>query len=199
MRDLELTENYADAVRVRQSPGMTDMMIDAAQNPRRHGRAEKPRDASVRYGQPADDLRCGARSVPQRRWFHGNKAAQAGARAWLDTIEKLRQRFNSGGNVGKLGYGYLSRAHDRGRVLAAGPDAWAKVLPLLDRSSTSTPMGPRWTTLQCWTCCAAHATIAENGTNKTRPGQFTGSQSAPTVAQIIGSCTSATARRGWTI
>lgn len=52
----------------------------------------------------------------------GNVAAKKAAEAWLSTIESLRQRFNAaGGNIGKLGYGYLSQAHDAVRVAGAGP------------------------------------------------------------------------------
>jgi hypothetical protein len=38
----------------------------------------------------------------------GNPVAKAAARAWLDTIEGLRVRFNAaGGDVGKVDYGWL--------------------------------------------------------------------------------------------
>ncbi|KAF7958202.1 hypothetical protein AWV80_01135 [Cupriavidus sp. UYMU48A] len=70
----------------------------------------------------------------------GNTLAQKGARAWLDSIERMRQRFNAaGGDVGQLDYGYLPQPHDSARVRGKGDtaaqDKWAgDVLPLLDRS-----------------------------------------------------------------
>ena len=57
----------------------------------------------------------------------GNKLAQAGAKAWLKTIESMRMRFNgAGGDVGKLDYGYLPQPHDNARIRAAGADGWAE-------------------------------------------------------------------------
>ena len=52
----------------------------------------------------------------------GNKLAQDGAKAWLKTIEQLRQRFNAaGGDVGSLDYGYLPQPTIR-PALQAGAD-----------------------------------------------------------------------------
>lgn len=66
----------------------------------------------------------------------GNKIAQAGARAWLDVIEALRNRFNAGGgDVGKIDYGYLPPPHDAARLRQAGREKWIQdVLPLQDRT-----------------------------------------------------------------
>lgn len=77
----------------------------------------------------------------------GNAIAKAGARAWLDTIEALRTRFNAGGgDVGKLGYGYLPTPHDGGRIRAAGRMGWiAKVMPMLDRDRYVDHAGTRLT------------------------------------------------------
>ena len=177
VRDLELTENYADAVRNEAISGMTDM-IDAAQNRDGTGVLRNLGMRLFDMDNPQMTFDVVREVFRNADGFTGNKAAQAGARAWLDTIEKLRQRFNSaGGNVGKLGYGYLSQAHDRGRVLAAGPDAWAqKVLPLLDREQYVNADGTTMDNAAMLDMLrGAHATIAENGTNKTEPGQFTGS------------------------
>jgi hypothetical protein len=75
-----------------------------------------------------------------REIFHpgstGNTLASKGAKAWLETVESLRQRFNrAGGNIGKLDYGYLPQPHDQVRVLKAGQNQWVNdILPLLDRS-----------------------------------------------------------------
>ena len=65
-----------------------------------------------------------------------NIVAKKGAQAWLKTIESMRQRFNrSGGDVGKLDYGYVPQTHDQATVLRAGQEAWAtKIASKLDRS-----------------------------------------------------------------
>lgn len=107
----------------------------------------------------------------------GNKAAQAGAKAWLDTIEAMRLRFNAaGGNVGKLAYGYLSQAHDAVRVLRAGADAWAaKTLPLLDREQYVKADGSLMDDAEVTGLLkASWETLTSGGANKTDPGQFKG-------------------------
>lgn len=107
----------------------------------------------------------------------GNKVAQAGARAWLDTIESLRLRFNSaGGDVGKLGYGYLSQSHDAVKIKDVSAQDWAKkVLPLLDRSQFLHEDGSRMTDAQMLPMLeGVHTTLAENGLNKTEPGAYKG-------------------------
>lgn len=75
----------------------------------------------------------------------GNAIARAGAKAWLETIEGMRQRFNAaGGDVGKLLYGYLPTPHDAVRIRAAGRDAWIDaVMPLLDRPRYTNEAGVR--------------------------------------------------------
>ena len=176
---------------------MTDM-IDAAQNRDGTGVLEKPRNASVRHGQSANDLRWCAKCSGQRRWFHGNKAAQAGARAWLDTIEKLRQpvhRFT----FGKAGLAYHRRAHDRGRAgrwnvtwhkgaAAAGP-----------RTVMSTPMGPMDNAAML-DMLVAHTPPRRTATNKTGARavhRLRKARQPYSDHRVIR--TSATARRGWTI
>jgi hypothetical protein len=65
----------------------------------------------------------------------GNPAAKAAAKAWIESVENMRQRFNAaGGDIRKLAYGYLPQPHDAGRILRAGVSKWvSEVLPLLDR------------------------------------------------------------------
>ena len=107
----------------------------------------------------------------------GNKAAQAGARAWLDTIEQMRLRFNAaGGNVGKLAYGYLSQMHDQAKIAATGAQEWArKVLPLLDRRQYVREDGAIMTDAEVLPILeSAHKTLAENGLNKVDVGQYRG-------------------------
>jgi hypothetical protein len=108
----------------------------------------------------------------------GNAAAKAAARAWLDTIEGMRQRFNAaGGDIGKLGYGYLSQAHDAVKVGDAGAQAWAaKVAPLMDRNQYLREDGSLMDLPEITQMLeAAHDTISTGGGNKVAPGQFRGS------------------------
>lgn len=109
--------------------------------------------------------------------FTGNKAATAAAKAWLEVIERMRQRFNAaGGAVGKLGYGYLSQAHDAALVRAAGADGWArKVLPMLDREQYVRPDGGLMDDAEVTGLLrSAWETISTDGANKTEPGAFRG-------------------------
>lgn len=105
----------------------------------------------------------------------GNAAAQAGAKAWLETIEALRQRFNAaGGDVGRLDYGYLPQPHDTARVRGTGQDAYAaKVLPLLDRQRYLREDGSLMNDGEVMVFLrASWDTIASDGLNKLQPGQF---------------------------
>jgi len=107
----------------------------------------------------------------------GNKAAQAGARAWLDTIESLRLRFNAaGGDVGKLAYGYLSQAHDAVKIQAVSAADWArKVAPLLDRRQYLREDGSIMPDAELIPMLeGVHGTLASNGLNKVEPGQYKG-------------------------
>lgn len=103
----------------------------------------------------------------------GNALAQKGAKAWLDTVEKLRQRFNSaGGDVGRLEYGYLPQPHDAARVRAAGRDTWvAEMLPLVDRSRYVDEAGARLPDAEVTRILGGiWETIATEGMNKSEPG-----------------------------
>jgi hypothetical protein len=120
----------------------------------------------------------------------GNKVAQAGAKAWLQTIESMRVRFNAaGGDVGKLIYGYLPQPHDSARIREAGrkltgsiptPDEaktqWANdTFPLLDRKQYVNVDGSRMGDADVMDMLrGAWETLASNGLNKTEPGQFRG-------------------------
>jgi hypothetical protein len=108
----------------------------------------------------------------------GNTIASTAARAWLDTIEGLRTRFNAaGGDVGKLEYGYTPQPHDTSKVRKAGADVWAdRTLPLLDRrrylredGSLMSDDEVRQLLVKAWD------TISTEGLNKADPGQFRGS------------------------
>lgn len=177
IRDIELTDSYQQAIRNESISGLTDM-IDAVESKDGTGVL---RNLGMRIFD-LDNPRMTADVV--REIFRnadgstGNKAALAGAQAWLDTIERMRVRFNAaGGDIGKLGYGYLSQAHDQVRVLGAGAEAWAsKVLPLLDREQYVREDGSLMTDAQVLDVLrSAWETVSGGGDNKTQPGQFRGS------------------------
>lgn len=107
----------------------------------------------------------------------GNKVASEGAKAYLQVIETLRQRFNAaGGDVGRLDYGYIPQPHDAGKVRAAGRDAWVdKTMPLMDRTRFVLEDGSRMGDAELRGLLErAWETISSDGTNKTEPGTFTG-------------------------
>lgn len=179
IRDIENTHDYAGAVKNEAIANLTDV-IDAAGS--RDGTGVL-RNLGMRIFD-LDNPRMTAdivREVFKLADGHtGNAAAKAAARAWLDTIEAMRQRFNgAGGDIGKIGYGYLSQAHDMARVAAAGAEAWAqKVLPLLDRKQYLGSDGRLLNDAQMLELLqSAHETLATGGQNKTAPGQFKGSGS----------------------
>jgi hypothetical protein len=122
-----------------------------------------------------------------------NTLAQQGAKAWLDTIESMRTRFNdAGGDVGKLDYGYLPQPHDSARIRIAGADAWAtKTMDLLDRKQYLNADGSRMNDGQVMDLLrGAYETLATDGMNKQTPGQFKGPAPRPTRAARAGYCTS---------
>jgi hypothetical protein len=107
----------------------------------------------------------------------GAPKMQKAARAWLDTIEAMRVRFNrAGGDIGKLAYGYLPQMHDTSRVRAVTADAWAnQTMPLLDRSRYVDLNGRQLSDSGVLDMLRqAHATIATEGANTLTPGQFQG-------------------------
>ena len=176
IRDIEQTGQYIDAVRNDAISGLTDLM-DATSNKDGTG---VMRNLGMRIFDLDNPVttRDVVREVFKLADGHtGNKAAQAAAKAWLQTIESMRQRFNSaGGDIGKLGYGYLSQAHDAIRVMEAGAQTWAaKVMPLLDREQYVNTDGSLMKDADLLKMLeGAHDTIATGGLNKTEPGQFKG-------------------------
>ena len=107
----------------------------------------------------------------------GNAIAKQGARAWLDTIEAMRQRFNAaGGDVGRLDYGYLPQPHDQARIRDVGADAWAaKTLDKLDRTRYLREDGTLMNDAEVLGLLrASWETLATDGLNKTEPGAFRG-------------------------
>ncbi len=107
----------------------------------------------------------------------GDALAAKGAKAWLETVETMRQRFNAaGGDVGKLDYGYIPQPHDDLRVLKAGPDQWVSdVLPLLDRARYVDEHGNLLDDARMVDMLNhAWETITTGGANKAEIGQATG-------------------------
>lgn len=105
-----------------------------------------------------------------------NNIANAAAKAWLDTIEKLRTRFNAaGGDVGDVGYGWVPNLWDTSKV-RNGRDAFATfLLDKVDRSKYVKEDGSRMNDQEVWDFLnAASETLATEGLNKTEPGQFKG-------------------------
>jgi hypothetical protein len=108
----------------------------------------------------------------------GDARAEKAAKAWLDTIEEMRQRFNrAGGDIGKLDYGYLPQPHDQARVAIAGKDKWVNdTLPLLDRKRYINEDGSQFSDEQMRELLGgAWETIATGGLNKMEPGKVMGS------------------------
>lgn len=177
VRDIENSKDYVDSVRD-QSVSTLGAMIDAASSKDGTGILRNLAMRIWDLDNPQMTRDVVAEVFKQADGHTGNKAAQAGARAWLDTIEAMRVRFNAaGGNVGKLDYGYLSQQHDSAKILRAGPQEWArKVLPLLDRNNYRNADGSLMKDAEVLPMLEkAHATLSSNGLNKVDPGQFKGS------------------------
>jgi hypothetical protein len=178
IKDLQNTENYAAGV-VKEATANLGAMMDAAESRDGTGvmRGLGMRLFGLDNPQMTADV---VREVFAKADGHtGNKAAQAGAKAWLDTIEGLRTRFNAaGGDIGKLGYGYLSQAHDSAKVAATKADVWAKYImdnQLLDRKQYVHPDGALLNDAEVTAMLmASHETLAKVGANKKEPGQFSG-------------------------
>jgi hypothetical protein len=108
----------------------------------------------------------------------GNKLAQAGAKAWTEQAELLRQRFNNaGGDVGKLDYGYLPQPHDQNLVRNAGREQWtAFMADKLDARRYLNEDGSMQTVDQLRAMLDdVYTTISTGGANKIEPGKITGS------------------------
>jgi hypothetical protein len=108
----------------------------------------------------------------------GNQIAQTAARAWLDTVEALRQRFNAaGGDVGRLEYGWVPQPHDTAKIRKAGRDGWVlSTMQWLDRSRYVREDGTRMDDNEVIDFLHhAYDTLSTEGVNKKEPGAFTGS------------------------
>lgn len=107
----------------------------------------------------------------------GDAGAKAAAKAWIESAEGWRRRFNAaGGDVRKLMGGYLPQPHHAARIREAGIATWVReVLPLLDRSRYVNENGRPMNDAEVGELLEqAWRTIASEGWNKVEPGQFRG-------------------------
>ena len=107
----------------------------------------------------------------------GDVGARGAAKAWLESAENMRERFNAGGgDVRKLNYGYLPQPHDAGRIREAGIEAWVTdALPRLDRSRYVNENGRPMTDAEVGEMLEeAFRTITSEGWSKVEPGQYRG-------------------------
>lgn len=105
----------------------------------------------------------------------GDADAKAGAAAWRQVSEGLRERMNlAGGDVGYLQDWAIPQSHSPELVRAVDADAWvAEVMQLIDRDKYVNVDGGLMTTAQVKELLyAAHSTIGSGGLNKIEPGQF---------------------------
>ena len=176
VEDLNNTSIYIDGIKKQYSSGLMDL-VDASASMQGATPGRKALQFLFDAENPGMTRDLVSEIFSNADGKSGNKVAQAGARAWLNTIEPMRQRFNgAGGDVGKLDYGYLPQPHDSARIRAAGQDAWAqKTLGLLDRKQYLNEDGSRMNDAQVLDMLrAAHETLATDGLNKQTPGAFKG-------------------------
>lgn len=174
-RDIEVTDRYVSRVRKEAQSGLMSL-IEAAGSKEgtTMGRnilmrvfdAENP-------GMTADILREVFKNADGST---KNATATKAARAWLDTIEGMRTRFNAaGGDVGRLDYGYTPQPWDATRVRKNAAAFADKVLPHVDRSRYLREDGSRMDDDEVKTLLSEAAkTIASNGVNKIEPGKSQG-------------------------
>lgn len=175
-RDIENSQNYIGAVHDDAVSGLGDM-LDAASSKDGTGLLRNLGMKIFNLDNPAMTADVVREVFKLADGSTGNKVAQAGARAWLDTIEKLRTRFNAaGGDVGKIDYGYLGQSVDMVKVSRVTPEEFAdKLLPLMDRTRYLNEDGSMMNADQVRALIrASHETLASGGMNKTEPGQFKG-------------------------
>ncbi|WP_059244419.1 hypothetical protein [Escherichia albertii] len=107
----------------------------------------------------------------------GNAAAKKGAKAWLDTAESLRSRFNDAdGDVGKLEDWNLPQHHSQNKVAKAGEAKWVSdIAGKLNRSKYVNPDGSLMNDVELQAFLTeAYKTISTGGVNKIKPGTVAG-------------------------
>lgn len=189
VEDLNNTHLYNEAVKRQYTSGLMDL-IEASSSTQGAGLGRKALQFLFDAENPQMTIDLAKEIFANGSGVTGNKLAQDGAKAWLQTIEGMRQRFNdAGGDVGKLDYGYLPQPHDSIRIREAGrgkmgpapalADAQAKwvadTLPLLDRKQYLHADGRLLNDAELQDMLGkAWETLATDGMNKQTPGQFKG-------------------------
>jgi hypothetical protein len=176
VEDLNNTHLYTDGIKKQYSSGLMDL-VEAAGSGQGAGVGRKMLQFLFDAKNPGMTKDLAAEIFSNGGGKSGNKVAQAGAKAWLQTIESMRQRFNAaGGDVGKLDYGYLPQPHDSARIRAAGAESWAqKTMGLLDRKQYLHTDGKVMNDVEVLDLLrGAWDTLSTDGLNKTEPGQFKG-------------------------
>lgn len=176
VNDVRLTQNYIDAIRGESMSHLMDL-VDSAKSG--EGASAGRRLSMFLFD---TDNQAMTRALATEIFRNadgssGSKAAQAGAKAYLEAIEGMRQRFNAaGGDVRRLDYGYVPQPHDAARVRGAGVDAWAaSTLPRLDRARYLREDGSRMSDAETLDFLrASWETISTEGLNKQEPGSFRG-------------------------
>lgn len=176
IRDMELSQIYIDRLRNESIGQLTDM-LDAVQVKDGQGFWRKVGMSIFDLDNPAMTRDIVREIFGGADGKTGNAIAKAGAKAWLDTIEGLRVRFNAaGGDIGDVGYGYVAQHHDRLKIAKTAPETWADAtLPLLNRERYVEPDGTLTPTDKLREMLvAAHETLATGGDNKREVGSFSG-------------------------
>lgn len=176
VEDLTHTQHYIEGLK-KEAVGSLMDLIDAAGSKQGAGAGRRVLQMLFDAENPQMTRDLTAEIFAGTTGRSGNPEAKAGARAWLDTIEAMRQRFNAaGGDVGRLDYGYLPQPHDQARIRDVGADAWAaKTLDKLDRTRYLREDGTLMNDAEVLGLLrASWETLATDGLNKTEPGAFRG-------------------------
>lgn len=184
VKEMELTDNYAEGLKRETMGGLMDL-LDAVGSKSGTTIGRKALMFLFDAENPGMTRDLATEIFENGSGSTGNALAQNAAKAWLDSIEQMRQRFNgAGGDVGKLDYGYLPQPHDQARVRRSGDgaarDRWVQdTLPLLDRSRYVLEDGALMNDQQLAAVLnSAWETIATGGINKMEPGQSGGGTGA---------------------
>lgn len=177
VHEMDLTHNYIEGIKRENISHLMDL-LDAVGSKQGTSAGRKGLMFLFDAENPAMSIDLAREIFNNADGSTGNQLAQKGAKAWLDAIESMRQRFNAaGGDVGKLDYGYLPQPHDQGRVRGNGEpaarDKWVQAtLPLLDRSRYVLEDGSKMSDAQVADLLGrAWETIATGGINKMEPGK----------------------------
>ena len=114
-------------------------------------------DGAVRRREPADDARHGAGNLRQGQGRHRQHVAAKGAKAWLDTIEAMRQRFNAAGGDVRQARLRLPPAAARPGPRCCRPAPTSGPRPRCrawTARATSRRTARRWPTPRCSASCA---------------------------------------------